>query len=106
MTPLGTIVHMLARRSPTDDGFLVSTHCMSTTELEYFTRERVDAGELLYLKIVNGPHVLDIQGVVQTVSCNNLDPNGPPARMSLNLVNDHNRRVLQSLIERHRASIA
>lgn len=106
MTQLGSIVHMLARRNPDDEGFMINTQCMSTSEFEYVTRERVEPAEKLQLKIVSGPHVLDVWGIVQTVSQNNIDPFGPAPRMTFYGLSEHDRRVLQTMIERQRAGIA
>lgn len=106
MTPLGCIVHLLARRGMDDEGFMISTQCMSTMEFEYFTREHVEPAETLHLKIVSGPHVLDVKGVVQTVSRNNVEAGGPAPRILFTEINDRDRRVLQGLIERHKTCIA
>lgn len=106
MTALGCIVHLLARRGPEDEGFMISSQCMGTHEFEYHTRERVEPGETLHLKIVAGPHVVDVKGVVQTVSRNNLDPSGPAPRIAFNEMAEKDRRLLQSLIERHKSCIA
>jgi hypothetical protein len=106
LTPLGCIVHVLARRSVDDEGFMIRTECMSTDEIEYRTRERVEPGETLLLKIVSGPHIVDVKGVVQTVARNNLDPSGPAPRILFTEMSEKDRRLLQTLIERHKTCIA
>lgn len=99
-------MHFFARRHSQDEGFILTTSCMSSNEFEYVTREQLEPGETLLLKIVSGPHVIDVKGIVQTVSQNNLDRRGTPPRISFLELSEHERRIIEGLIRRHRTCIA
>ncbi|MBM3461140.1 MAG: hypothetical protein FJX76_03465 [Armatimonadetes bacterium] len=107
MTRLSCILHFLARRNDHDEGFVVTTQCLSTSQFEYFTRANVQPGEVLRLKVVSGPHVLELKAVVQTV----MEPGqvgygGRGPMMSFLDLTDYERRVIYNMVQRFRAPIA
>ena len=104
---LSCILHFLARRNDADEGFIITTQCLSTERFEYFTRTAVTPGETLLVKIVSGPHVLDLRCVVQTVTDTlNPRPDGPAPIMTFPDLTDYQRRVILNLMQRFRTCIA
>jgi len=106
-TSLSCILHFLARRNDQDEGFIVTSQRMSTSELEYFTRTPLQSGETLILKMVSGPHVLDVRCAVQTVmEPGQLGSGGRGPILSFIDLTDFERRVIYNMIQRFRAPIA
>ena len=102
--PLNAIVNFLARRGDADEGFVVNTKRLGTHQFEYHTFSKVSPGEVLQLKIVSGPTVLDVKAAVLTASVPTaLHQTGI---MSFTDLTTHDRKAISRIIQKFRVCLA
>ena len=102
--PLNSIVNFLARRSDADEGFIVSTQNLGTDRFEYHTFTPLLPGEVLRLKIVAGPNVLDVKAIVMTTSEHGATHN--TGVIGFCELKPHQRDLLTNIMQRFRTCIA
>lgn len=101
---LTCILHFLAQRANSDEGFMLATSALSVDACRFVSPVRLQEGERLNLKIVSGAHAIDVAARVNGL--------GPDVRgcctgqLSFQDMSFDQRAVISNLVRRFRSHIA